>query len=64
MKTYVDSLRVIRRVLNEFCGKHELNFDDEVALDASKKLISFCNEGEQNAVQLLAYLEQWHRHIC
>lgn len=64
MKAYVDSLRVIRRVLDDFCGEHRLRLEDEVALEASKKLISLCVEGEQNAVQMLAYLEQWYRQIC
>ncbi len=64
MKAYVDSLRVIRRVLDDFCGKHQLSLGDEVALEASNKLISLCVEGEQNAVQMLAVLEQWYRNIC
>lgn len=64
MKAYVDSLRVIRRVLDDFCGEHRLRLDDEVALEASKKLINLCVEGEQNAVRMLDYLEQWYSHLC
>ncbi|TCQ99441.1 hypothetical protein [Neorhizobium sp. JUb45] len=64
MKAYVDSLRTIRSVLNDFCRNHQLSLGDDVALEASKKLIALCTESEQTAAQMLAYVEQWYRLIC
>lgn len=58
MAIELSQIAILRRVLEDYCSRHDLRLSDQPAIIAARELMRFADEGESDPANLTLRLDE------